>query len=61
MDFVIVPSLVTMPASVALIVRGRRRRRAEQWSRVGLCPACGYDLRASAGRCPECGRVPANA
>ena len=33
-----------------------RWRRARVRRRKGLCPACGYDLRASHGKCPECGQ-----
>lgn len=36
------------------IREGRRPRR-------GLCPSCGYDLRAITERCPECGDVPSKA
>lgn len=34
----------------ARLIKSRRARRR------GFCPACGYDLRASPQRCPECGK-----
>jgi hypothetical protein len=46
--------LAILPA-IRLQAMVRIRHRA----RRGLCPACGYDLRATPGRCPECGAVPA--
>ena len=45
-------ALFAMPPAMWLVKRRRRRRRESR----GLCPGCGYDLRASPGRCPECGR-----
>jgi len=43
---------VTLPLSW-LYVRRRRRNRLH----AGVCQFCGYDLRATPERCPECGTV----
>jgi hypothetical protein len=50
--------LLTGVLPVTWLVRTLRARRR---LRCGLCPSCGYDLRATPGRCPECGEAAAPA
>lgn len=47
--------LTAVLPTARLVGRARRRRLV----RAGRCPTCGYDLRGSPRRCPECGAAPA--
>jgi hypothetical protein len=50
--------LVASPLLVPPLLWLRRSRRTRRARKIGTCPACGYDLRATPDRCPECGAVP---
>ena len=54
----VVPYYALALATAALpAARAWRRWKRRREHPPGSCPSCGYDLRATPDRCPECGKV----
>jgi hypothetical protein len=49
--------LIVLAMTVPWMIHYYRRTKRNRQKALNLCRQCGYDLRASPSRCPECGTI----